>query len=188
MPEFDTMGARKDGATITPQGDSLAGTIDGVLVRSATTHVDHRGRLFEVVNPAQDPEFWRAPVVHSYVFTIRSLTLKGWGVHEFKADRYCLLEGETTTLLYDGRPGSPTHGLVQQVFLSPQGARKVLIPAGVWHLSINIAPQETFLINFPTEPYHYDAPDRLTLPWNSPEIPVDVSSYLPRQLGAPVDG
>jgi dTDP-4-dehydrorhamnose 3,5-epimerase-like enzyme len=94
------------------------------------------------------------------------------------------------TLLYDARAGSPTHGLTQEVPLSAEGVRQLLIPPGVWHLSINLAAHETLLINHPTRPYRYEAPDRLTLSWNSPKIPVDVRRYLPRQLmgQVPADG
>lgn len=181
---FDSLGAVNDVPTVTGSGQPLQHTIDGVLTRARTTHVDHRGRLFEVVNPATDPDFWAKPVVHSYVFTIREHTLKGWGVHEQKADRYCLVHGETMTILYDGRPDSPTSGLVQEVPLTAQGTQMLYIPPGVWHLSVNVAPYETLLLNCPTEPYVYTAPDRWTLPWNTDRIPVDVSKYFPRQMMA----
>lgn len=178
--DFETFGAREDQATVTSKGESLQRVIEGVLTRSVVTHVDHRGRLFEVMR--DDPQFWAEPVVHSYVFTIRTNTIKGWGVHEEKSDRYCLLHGEALTLLYDARIDSPTRGLIQEVALSPEGTRQVLIPPGVWHLSINLAEHETVLLNHPTRPYKYEAPDRLTVPWNSPQIPVDVNKYLPRQF------
>lgn len=177
--EFDAFGARADQATVTDRGETLQAGIESVITRSVVTHVDHRGRLFEVMT--NDPEFWAAPIVHSYVFTIRSNTIKGWGVHEEKADRYCLLRGETMTLLYDARVDSPTHGMTQEVPLSADGIRLLLIPPGVWHLSLNLAEHETMLINFPTHPYRYEAPDRLALPWDSGDIPVDVQRYLPRQ-------
>jgi dTDP-4-dehydrorhamnose 3,5-epimerase len=180
MVEFDTLGAQEDRATVSSSGDTLARTIEGVIVRRPVVHVDHRGRLFEVVN--QDEQFWEQPVVHGYVFTIRANTVKGWGVHEGKSDRYCLISGETMTLLYDARADSPTRGLVQEVALSPEGDRMVLIPPGVWHLSINTAPHETVLINHPTKAYDYQSPDRLTLPWHTDQIPVDVSKYFPRQM------
>ncbi len=179
MIDFDAFGADRDEETVTAAGEPVHATIDGVLTRRPTTHVDHRGRLFEIVN--NDPEFWAQPIVHSYCFTIRANTLKGWGVHQHKTDRYCLISGETLTLLYDGRRESPTYQLVQKVPLTPQGIRMLTIPTGVWHLSINVAPVETMLVNFPTLPYRYEAPDRLTLPWNSPDIPVDVADYFPRQ-------
>ena len=46
------------------------------------------------------------------------------------------------------------------------------IPAGVWHLFAAIGPEEAHLINFPTEPYQHDAPDRILLPWDADELPV----------------
>ena len=181
MTEFERFGAVADGPTVDSSGVSLRGGIDGVLTRSVVSHVDHRGRVYELINIQRDPEFWNDPVIASYVFTIREGTIKGWGVHEHKEDRYNLISGETMTVLYDARFDSPTYQQVQEVSLSPQGIRQLLIPAGVWHLSVNVAPEETVLVNFPSQPYNYDAPDRLTLPWYSDNIPVDVEKYFPRQ-------
>lgn len=181
MSNFEMFGSKADGPTVDSSGKSVSSTIDGVLTRSVISYVDHRGRLFELINIERDPEMWAAPVIASYVFTIRPGTLKGWGVHEHKEDRYNLISGESLTVLYDARFDSPTYKQVQEVSLSPQGIRQLLIPAGVWHLSINVSPEETVLVNFPTQPYNYEAPDRLTLPWYSSEIPVDVENYFPRQ-------
>lgn len=182
MDEFDTFDGVWDTRTVTPEGEPVHTTIDGVLTRRLVTHVDHRGRLFEMINPGHDPQFWADPIVHGYLFTIRENSLKGWGVHREKADRYCLITGETMTVLYDARPTSPTYRLVQEVPLSTSGTQMVLIPPGVYHLSVNIAPQETMLANYPTRTYAYESPDRLTLPWHTDHIPVDVSRYFPRNL------
>ena len=184
MEFFDKFGSEADELTVTPDGTRVNRAIDGVKTIGPVTHVDHRGRVFEVINPVKDPEFWVDPVIASYVFTIRENTLKGWGVHEHKNDRYCLISGETMTVLFDARFESPTYGTVQEVPLTPNGIRQLLIPAGVWHCSINVAAEETILINFPTQPYRYEAPDRLTLPWQTDSIPVDISRYFPRQIGA----
>ena len=181
MPAFEKFGAVADGPTVDATGTSVKSIIDGVLMRTVVSHVDYRGRVFELINIERDPEFWNDPVIASYVFTIRPGTLKGWGVHEHKDDRYNLISGETLTVLYDARFDSPTYQQIQEVSLTPQGVRQLLIPAGVWHLSVNVAPEETMIVNFPSEPYNYDAPDRLTLPWYSADIPVDVEKYFPRQ-------
>jgi len=182
MTEFDTLGGAKDERTVTSAGEPVNSTIEGVLTRSVATHPDHRGRLFEVFNPGNDPEYWSEPIVHGYVFSIRQNTLKGWGVHGHKTDRYCLINGEAVVLLYDSRPKSATYQQVQVVPLSTQGIQMVQIPAGVWHLSVNVAPHETQVLNFPTATYDYEAPDRITLPWNTDQIPVDVAIYFPRQM------
>lgn len=183
--EFDTFNGEWDAPTVTPAGEPVTPVIEGVLTRRAVTHVDHRGRLFEVFNASRPDEFWADPVVHSYVFTIRVGTLKGWGVHREKTDRYCLVSGETMTVLYDARTQSPTYGRVQEVPLSPEGVRMVLIPPGVYHLSVNVAPVETVLLNLPTRTYRYESPDRLTLPWHTEHVPVDVAKYFPRQQPRP---
>lgn len=174
--------AARDQATVTTRGEALAPSLHGVMTDSPVNHVDHRGRVFEVI-PDEQGGFWADPVVYCYAFSVRAHQIKGWGLHEHKDDRYTLLTGEVLTLLYDARTDSPTHGGIQKVILTPQGVRQVLIPAGVWHLNINLTPAESMLINHPTRRYEHANPDRLLLPWDSPMIPVDVRGHLPRQFG-----
>lgn len=174
--------ASRDSATVTPQGESLAAQIHGVSTASPVNHVDHRGRVFEIF--AGESEHWQSPLVYCYGFSVRPNQTKGWGLHEHKDDRYTLITGEVLTILFDARTDSPTHGLVQKVSLSPEGLRQLLIPAGVWHISICLSPTEAILINHPTQVYHHGSPDRLLLPWNTDKIPVDVASFFPNQLRA----
>ena len=172
--------ALKDSQTVTATGDSVAKVISGVKVFKTVNHVDHRGRVFEIY-PGQN-EYWDAPVVYCYAFTIKVNTAKGWGLHQEKIDRYTLIAGEALTVLYDARLDSPTHGLVQKVFLSGQGIRQLSIPKGVWHITLNIGTKEVFLINHPTEVYAHANPDRLLLDWNTKEIPIDLAEFFPIQI------
>jgi dTDP-4-dehydrorhamnose 3,5-epimerase len=175
----DTQGpGRRDVQTVTPTGRSTVPTIDGVVVHTPPTHVDHRGWVFEVHN--LDPALGDEPVVWVYADMVRPGQFKGWARHEQKVDRYTLLTGELLVLLYDSRPDSPTNGLTQCVVLSPSGARQARIPVGVWHLVSNIGTVDTHFVNLPTEPYHHEAPDRILLPWDTDELPVDVRRYLPQ--------
>lgn len=176
-PDRDGRGI-PDVQTVTPAGRPTGTTIDGVVVHTPVTHVDHRGWVFEIHN--LDPALGDEPVVWAYADMVRPGQLKGWARHEQKVDRYTLIAGELLMLLHDGRPDSPTHGLTQAVVLSPSGARQVRIPVGVWHLIAGIAPGETYFVNLPTEPYHHEHPDRILLPWDTEEIPVDIATYLPR--------
>jgi dTDP-4-dehydrorhamnose 3,5-epimerase len=169
----------RDVQTVTPEGTSTTPAIDGVVLHRPTVQLDHRGALYELYNG--NPDLWPVPIVYSYVFTVRPGQMKGWGMHEFKDDRYSLIVGEDVLLLHDDRPGSPSRGVTQPVVLSERGIRQVWIPRGVWHLHYNPTPHEAHIVNFPTEPYHHDAPDRLVLPWDTDELPVDVSTYLPQR-------
>lgn len=165
-------------ASVTKEGRSLAPTIDGVKTRSPVTHLDHRGSVFEIFEG--DMSFWGTPVVYAYQFSVRPHQMKGWGLHELKTDRYTIITGEVLLFLWDDRPDSPTRGVVQKVVLSDRAVRQVVIPVGVWHLSLNLGADEARLINFPTDVYHHDAPDRLLLAWDSPEVPIDLAALLPK--------
>jgi dTDP-4-dehydrorhamnose 3,5-epimerase len=167
----------RDVQTVTAEGRPTTPAIDGVVLHSPPVHLDHRGALYELYNG--DPSLWSVPLVYSYVFTVRPGQMKGWGMHEFKDDRYSLIVGEDLLLLHDDRPDSATRGVTQSVVLSERGIRQVWIPRGVWHLHFNPTPHEAHLVNFPTEPYNHAAPDRLMLPWDTDELPVDVRRYLP---------
>lgn len=158
------------GFPILPTGNSAPrGTIEGVIVERVVEHIDHRGRVFEFFNG--NSGVFEGPIVFGHCFTILPKTLKGWGAHLNKDDRYCLIAGEVITVLFDSRKSSPTFGFVQEVLLSPEGNRKLRIPAGVWHLSINQTDSEAFLIDLPTQPYNHDEPDKIWLPWDTDKIP-----------------
>lgn len=177
-----TAGVR-DAQTVTPAGVPTDRAIAGVVTHAPVNHVDHRGRVFEIYAGASD--FWADPLVYCYTFTIRPGQTKGWGLHLEKEDRYTLIHGEVLTLLYDAREDSPTHGLLQKVTLTDQGVRQLRIPTGVWHMNVNLADHEAFLVNHPTVEYHHEAPDRLTLPWDTDRIPVDLTEYFPVQHRRP---
>ena len=168
----------RDTASVTKDGQSLSPTIDGVKTRSTANHLDHRGTVFEIFEG--DTSFWETPIVYAYQFSVRSHQMKGWGLHEKKTDRYTIISGEVLLFLWDDRADSPTSGVVQKVVLSDRGVRQVVIPVGVWHLSLNLQADEARLINFPTDVYHHDAPDRLLLAWDSPEVPIDLAALLPK--------
>lgn len=177
MTDPSLAAATKDVQTVTPDGRPIARTIDGVKVRTTPHHVDHRGTVFEIFESVGD--YWDEPVVYAYQFSVRPRQMKGWGLHERKTDRYTIISGEVLLFLYDARPESPTHGVSMKLVLSDRGVRQVTMPPFVWHLSVNVGAVDAHLINFPTEVYHHENPDRRLLPWNSPEIPVDVRAHLP---------
>ena len=168
----------RDVQTVTASGASTVASIDGVVTHRPATHADHRGLVYEIHNLA--PALGSEPVVWAYGDMVRPGQVKGWACHEEKVDRYTLVTGELLVLLHDGRTDSPTSGLTQSVLLSPAAARQVRIPVGVWHLIINVGPEPAHFVNLPTRPYHHASPDRMLLPWDTDQLPVDVRSYLPR--------
>ena len=168
---LDTASVRSDGTSVVP-------VIDGVVTNRPVTHVDERGALFEIYNG--DDTLGTEPVVYVYQSSVYPGHIKGWNRHVHKTDRYTILHGEAVVLLYDDRPESPTSGMSQRVALSPRAHRQLVIPKGVWHLFFCSTQEEAHLLNMPTVAYHHDAPDRVVLPWDTEQIPVDVRKYLPK--------
>ena len=158
-------------------GSLLGADIEGLRLIRPVNHTDHRGSLFEIYDA--DPEKWPDPVVWMYQTSLYPGVIKGWFVHEHKTDRYTLAAGTVLTCFYDGREDSPTHGNVMHATLSPRGFRQAVIPAGVWHLTANVGPDEVLLMNFPTVGHNHDTPDRRALPWDTDLIPLNVRSLLP---------
>lgn len=178
MSDQQAVPGTPDRQTVTPAGESTVATIEGVVTHRPVTHVDHRGFVYEIHNldPALGPE----PVVWAYGDMVRPGQVKGWARHDVKVDRYTLIVGELLLLLHDARSDSSSRGVTQSVVLSPTGDRQVRIPVGVWHLIANVGPEPAHFVNLPTMPYDHEAPDRVLLPWDTDELPVDVRGYLPR--------
>jgi dTDP-4-dehydrorhamnose 3,5-epimerase len=174
----------RDSQTVDAQGRPLVELIDGVLVSSPVVHEDHRGVLVEMYGEA---EFWAQPFAYAYQTSLRPGVAKGWFLHKEKSDRYHLAFGELMLFLYDDREGSSTRGIVNKIMLSERNLRDVFIPAGLWHLSLNVGSTDALLINLPTTRYNPEAPDRYHLPFDTGQIPVDVRSYFPLSNMGPIN-
>jgi dTDP-4-dehydrorhamnose 3,5-epimerase len=158
-----------DPQSVTADGGSCHRLIDGVKIRDLVLHTDERGTVCEMFDPRWN---WHPdPLVFVYCFTVRPGWAKGWAMHQRHEDRYCLLQGEMKVVLFDARPDSPTHGLINEIHLSEQRRQLVNIPAGVWHADENIGMKDALTVNFPTIQYDHAAPDKVRLPLDTNLIP-----------------
>ena len=162
---------RPDVATVTPDGTPLTPRIEGVVVRYQRPIEDRRGEVLEVYRPS-----WGIhddPLVYVYQVRIRPGAIKGWVSHHSQADRLFTIAGALRWALYDDRPESPTHGLVNDLVLSDRAPALLIIPRGVWHAVQNIGTADAIFLNMPTQPYNHAAPDKVRLPLGTPRIPFD---------------
>lgn len=159
----------KDASTVDRSGNLLQKLPHGVSFRPAVTHFDDRGSVCELYDERWDwnPE----PLVFSYLFTLRPNKVKGWGKHMRHEDRYIVLTGEMEVVMFDTREDSPTRGLVARVHLSEWNRRLMNIPIGIWHANYNPGNKDALIINFPTQPYDHENPDKYRLPLDTDEIP-----------------
>lgn len=161
--------AKKDGATVSPEGKPLQRLTDGVRIRPLPTHRDARGSVTELYDPRWN--YHDEPLVFSYTFSIRPNVVKGWNLHEIHEDRYALLSGTMELVLYDPRPGSPTEGEVCKIVLSEENRFIVNVPRNVWHADYNIGARDVVVVNFPTMQYDHANPDKYRLPIDTDLIP-----------------
>jgi dTDP-4-dehydrorhamnose 3,5-epimerase len=161
--------AKRDVATVTPRGQTLAQIPDGVTFYNLTAQIDERGSIRELYDPRWGwlPE----PLVYVYSFSVRPGVVKGWAMHKLHQDRYYVLAGELEVVLYDERADSPTRGLVAQIVLSQYQPRLMNIPTGIWHADRNLGSVDAVGINFPTLPYDHNHPDKYRLPLDTDRIP-----------------
>ncbi len=144
--------------------------IQGVHVKCLQPIPDERGRLMELY-AQQDEHF--VGFSHSYVTTVYPGVVKAWHLHRAQVDNMAAIHGMVKLVLYDGRPGSSTHGRINEIFMGLHNPVLVQIPAGVFHGFKGIGTQEALVINFPSQPYRPDDPDEHRLSPDHSSIPYD---------------
>jgi len=141
-------------------------------VRIKPLHVipDERGRLMEILR-CDDDLFLKFGQV--YMTTVYPGVVKAWHYHRLQTDSFAVVQGMVKLALYDSRKDSPTHGVVQEVFLGVHRPILVQIPPMVFHGFKCVGEQEAIVINIPTEPYNYQSPDEYRVPPHGSDIPYD---------------
>jgi dTDP-4-dehydrorhamnose 3,5-epimerase len=159
----------QDRQTVTPEGKRIEPRIAGVVVRPAVTHLDDRGELCEIYNPAWG--IHAEPMVYAYQSMVRPHKVKGWIVHHLQDDRLFVSLGTLRIVLYDARDDSSTYGTINEIFLGERNRAMIIIPRGVYHAVHNVGDTDAWFVNLPTRPYDHANPDKYRLPLDTDLIP-----------------
>lgn len=158
----------KDTQTVTSGGESTRPLILGVRIINVVTQPDARGSLTQL--PA---ELFEEPVVDAHQVSIRPGKVKGWIVHYKQLDRLFFWQGDFRVVLYDGRPESSSHGMINDLCFGEVRPVLCFIPKGVYHAIQNVGQTVASHMSFPTTPYNYEDPDKFRLPLETKQIPFD---------------
>lgn len=161
----------KDEQTISSRGESIAPRIEGVVIRRAVPVEDKRGETVEVFS-----ERWglnRDPLVYVSQISLRPGAIKGWLLHMKQDNRIFLSRGVVRFALYDDRPNSTTHGMVNVFTFSERNRCLIIVPCRLYYAVQNIGQEEAILISMPTEFYNHSDPDEYRLPLKNGLIPFD---------------
>ena len=142
--------------------------IDGVLVTPRKPIADERGRLMECFR-SDEADFEKFGQV--YMTTAYPGVIKAWHYHKVQTDNFICVHGMFKVVLYDNRPGSPTLGQVNELFMGVHHPIRLRIPKGVLHGFKCISESEAIMVNVPTECYNYKQPDEFRMPANDPSVP-----------------
>jgi dTDP-4-dehydrorhamnose 3,5-epimerase len=148
----------------------MAQLIEGVSIKQLKVIPDERGRVMEILR-SDDGIFTGFGQV--YLTTAYPGVVKAWHYHREQTDYFCCIQGMMKLVLYDGREGSPTRGLVNEFFLGEHNPVLVVIPPHVHHGFKCISQNEAVVINTPTRPYNRQAPDEYRTDPHTSSIPYD---------------
>ncbi|MCA1961172.1 MAG: dTDP-4-dehydrorhamnose 3,5-epimerase family protein [Desulfomonile sp.] len=146
--------------------------IDGVIIHSLKVIPDERGRVMEILRA--DDEFFPG-FGQVYLTTVYPGVVKAWHYHKHQIDCFTCVRGMVKVALYDDREGSPTRGLVNEIYTGDHKPCLIVIPAGVYHGWKCISQCEAFIINAPSRPYNYIDPDEYRTDPHESGIPYDWS-------------
>ncbi|MHC4619288.1 MAG: dTDP-4-dehydrorhamnose 3,5-epimerase family protein [Planctomycetota bacterium] len=144
--------------------------IDGVAARRAKVLPDERGRLGEIMR-ADDPWFEKFGQV--YFTTTYPGVVKAWHYHKKQTDHFYVIKGTVKVGLCDRREGSPTHGIVNELYLGEHCPGLLRIPPGVLHGWMCVSQTEAFIINLVSEMYNYAEPDEFRTHPHENDVPYD---------------
>jgi dTDP-4-dehydrorhamnose 3,5-epimerase len=142
--------------------------IESVKTKILKVIPDDRGRLMEILR-ADDAFFEKFGQI--YVTTTNPGVVKAWHMHLKQADNMACIAGMLRLALYDARENSPTFKEINEFFMGIHNPLFVHIPPGVYHGWKCISPEESIVVNAPTEMYDYRNPDEQRLDPFQNDIP-----------------
>lgn len=157
----------------TPEGPEyqelrIDNQIVGVDLRRLEQKADGRGNLVVLMSD-RFGEGYTTP--HVYMVTAAARSIRAWVYHKRQSDRLAYTLGRLRVVLYDLRPDSPTHGVVNVIDVGAANKVMLTIPPFVVHAVQNLGDEDAVFVNMPTRAYDPFDPDKARLPWNDPRIP-----------------
>lgn len=146
------------------------GAIDGVVIQTLARHPDDRGFFQEIIR--KDDAFFGEGFGQLSYSKMYPGVVKAWHIHKTQVDWWHVPFGRLRVALHDKRPGSPTAGLTQELFLGDDVTPVVLkIPPGVAHGCRAIGIEAAHLFYVTSCTYNPDEEGRIA--YDDPEIGYD---------------
>ncbi len=132
--------------------------IDGVQIIPLRTILDERGLVRHMLR-STDPHFTQFGEI--YFSQIFPGAIKAWHVHRKMELNYAVISGNIKLVLYDDRPGSPTHKELQEIFMGVDNYVLVKVPPHVVNGFKAIGNEKAIVANCATIPHDPSEIERL---------------------------
>ena len=147
---------------------SPTNNIDGVIITPLRQIPDERGKIMHMLR-ADSPVFKAFGEV--YFSCIHPGAIKAWHIHSKMTLNYAVPFGKIKFVIYDDRPGSPTKGKTQEIYMGPENYCLVTVPIMVWNGFKGIGSDTSIVANCTDIAHDPDEIDRRS-PFD-PSIPYD---------------
>jgi dTDP-4-dehydrorhamnose 3,5-epimerase len=104
--------------------------IDGVILTPLRQIFDERGKVMHMLR--QDSAVFSG-FGEIYFSCTHPGVVKAWHLHKEMTLNYAVIYGEIKFVLFDDRTDSPTHGEIQEFFISPENYLLVNVPPLIWN-------------------------------------------------------
>jgi len=142
--------------------------IEGIQIHTLRQIPDERGKIMHMLR-CDDPHFKQFGEI--YFSMVYPGVVKGWHIHKEMILNYAVVSGIIKLVLYDDRPTSPTHGMVQEIFMGDSNYVLVVVPPGIWNGFKGIGTVPAIVANAASMPHDPNEIMRLD-PFNN-HIPYD---------------
>ena len=133
--------------------------IDGVIVTPLKQIVDDRGKVMHMMR--KDSSVFSS-FGEIYFSCVNSGAIKAWKRHKQMTLNCAVIHGEIKFVLFDDRINSPTKGMIQELFLSPEDYCLVTVPPLVWTGSRGMSDNISILANCANIPHDPTESDHKT--------------------------
>jgi len=142
--------------------------IDGVHIYPLRRIQDERGVVMHMLR-ADAPHFEGFGEI--YFSMIYPEIIKGWHVHSRMTINYAVVDGNIKLVLYDQRPESKTHGMIQEIVFGQINYQLVRVPPGVVNGFTAVGGQRAIVANCASVPH--DPAEITRIDPFTPTIPYD---------------
>ncbi len=142
--------------------------IEGVLITPLRQIFDERGKVMHMLRE-DSSVFSRFGEI--YFSCTYPGAVKAWHQHKRMTLNYAVIHGEIKFVLYDDRESSPTRGVLQELFISPENYFLVTVPPLIWNGFKGVGSQTAIVANCATLPH--SAEEIMRRPPTDPSIPYD---------------